>query len=174
MPLDFAAIENAIHAWAVQASGLGAAKVIWANQHLGQRARPFVTLRLLGIERIGHDALVQSYDGAAAPGQEVTLAVDGRRTLVVGVQAFSTSVVGAGTAREIASRIQTALSLPGTQAGLRAAGLAVLNEGRITDIPELVETRWESRASFDVRFHCTDSATEKTGFIATTEIEEDP
>jgi hypothetical protein len=174
MALAWATVENALHAWVVSASGLAAGKVLWAFQNIGQRERPYVTLRILGLERVGHDALVQSYDADAAAGQEVTLAVDGRRTLVVSVQAYSAGVVGAGTAREIVAKVQTALSLPSVQTTLRAAGLAVLNEGRITDVPELVETRWESRASLDVRFHCIDSASEKTGYIASVQIEEDP
>lgn len=172
MALNWATIQTALHAWIVAGTGLAVGRVVWANQAMPQPQRPYVTLRLMALAPVGHDGVHSTTNLAAPAGEEVTLTVEGRRHLTVGVQAYASAVTGAGTAAELLAKAQTALSLPTVHAGLRAAGLAVLNEGGITDLSALLETKFEGRAAMDVRFHCVDEVAEKTGYIATVEIEE--
>jgi hypothetical protein len=173
MALDWTAIENALHAWLAASTGLAAANVIWSNQSNPQPARPYVTMKMLDLGHVGRDALTHAYDPTAVPRAELTTTVDGRRELTIAVQVFSASTTGAATARALLTKAQTALSLPGVQSVLSAAGLAILNEGRITDLTELLETRWQSRASVDVQFNCVDSAQETTGFIESVDLVDD-
>jgi hypothetical protein len=171
--LNWTTLENALHAWIVAATGLAADRVIWSHQGVPERPAPYVTLKILDLSSVGHDGLVQSYDGGAPAGQEITFTLEGRRHLTVSVQAFSDAATGATSAHAILSKARTALSLPGVHAALLAGGLAAFNEGGITDLSAIRETRWQSRAAMQVRFHCVDSAAEKTTWIETVEVTQD-
>lgn len=173
-PLDWTVCENALHAWLVSATGLDAAKVVWANQDGPEPTGAFVTLKVLAFTPApGLDALVQTYDAGGAAGADLILAVDARRQLSVSVQAFSPAVTGPTSARALLAKAQAALALPGVRSGFSAARLASFNASGITDVSAVRETKWQSRASMEVRFHAVDSVSERTTWIATAEVSQE-
>lgn len=166
MAIGWSDIEAAILAWFKASSGLSA--VIWANQTAPQPALPYATLLIRPPARLAaQDDVQEVYVGSNPAGQEVELRQKGVREISVSCQVFSAAVRGAGTAREILAKAQTGLETPSLRQALYQAGLSVVDEGAITDVSALVETKYQSRAAMDVLFYCVDEVTEKTGYIET-------
>jgi hypothetical protein len=76
-------------------------------------------------------------------------------------------MTSSGTARDLLSRAQSALSLPSTISAFDAAGIAELKADGIRDLTTLVETSFEGRAAMDVTFGLSDSVTGRVGYIET-------
>ena len=101
-------------------------------------------------------------------GHEVANTVCGLREMTVSVQAFvgkPESGVPTTDAVQHLSVANSALGSPTVLALLDAAGLAIIDEGDVTDISEIVGDAFDSRAQFDVRFLLAANAAEHTGYI---------
>lgn len=171
MPLDFASIEDALYTWAFAQLGM---PVFWSNQKFPQPARPYATLKLTGPRVLsGSDAAETTTDLGRPAGEEVETKYSGPRELTCSVQVYAVPTSGASSARALLARAQASLSRDSVAAALRAAGLAIVDQGGIADLTALLETNWESRAAMDVRLGCTDSATDRTGYIETVELVDD-
>lgn len=157
-------IEDALHVWVIAASGL---PVVWAEQ---TGARPpvgsFATLRLGPLVQVGAvDDVVHSYDAGRAAGAEIELEVRSVREFTASVQVFSSTTVGDNGARAIAQRTQSALYLPGARYALGLVGLSPFDPGTLQVLNQVVGTRFESRALFEVRFYVEMSLSEFTTWI---------
>lgn len=166
------AIENAVRAWVLPASGLASNRVYFADQDVpATEAAPRVTIRIGGPVHLGIDAIEQSFDPGQPAGQEILQTARGFRTITVDLQSFAPTMVGAGdTALAVMAKIQAALSLPSVRYALNAAGLGVLQEGSIQRIPQVRQTINEDRATLSVRFCVTQSISERLGYIESVEV----
>lgn len=166
------AIENAVRAWVLPASGLASNRVYFADQDVpATEAAPRVTIRIGGPVHLGIDAIEQSFDPGQPAGQEILQTARGFRTVTVDLQSFAPTMVGAGdTALAVMAKIQAALSLPSVRYALNAAGLGVLQEGSIQRIPQVRQTINEDRATLSVRFCVTQSISERLGYIESVEV----
>lgn len=106
-------------------------------------------------------------------GHEVGIEVSGMREITVSCQAYverPDSLDPTKHALHLMSVAQSSLGLPATLAALSAAGLAVVDEGDVTDISEVIGEAFASRANMDVRFGLASNVEERTGYIDQTEI----
>lgn len=124
-------------------------------------------------------ALTDDYDNAQLSyanndtGHEVGIEVVGLREITVSCQIFVArpdSLDPTKHALHFMSIAQSSLGLPAYLTALSTAGLAVIEEGAILDIAEVVGDSFISRASMDVRFGLAASAVERTGYIETVKI----
>jgi hypothetical protein len=83
-------------------------------------------------------------------------------------------VEDARTARELLSAAMESLDFPSVRDTLEAAGLVVVEKEAIHNISTVLESKWQGRASLDVRFRTTDSTVEKTGYVDGIIIVPDP
>ncbi len=172
MAANWDSVEAAVWAWVVAGSGLSESTVIRADQD-GPRPEPnFASIRLgRSMSPAGVvDQVSQEYDSGADPGEEITLTASGPREFEVEVEVFTASAVGSDSAFARASRVQTALGLPGVRDALHAAGLTPFDNGKVRVIPDVLDTKWEGRALLVARFYVEESASETTGYIDATEI----
>lgn len=166
--LSWTAIEDALVAWLESAAGVGA---IWANQTGEQPLMPYGTLKITGPRQSTPTPEVANVTNLDNPaGQEIEQTVIMRGEITVSCQVFSQVTAGAGTARELLQQARIALFLPARRQALADAGLALVQAGDTQDLTALLETTWQSRAAMDVRFNVVDTATERTGYIATVNV----
>lgn len=166
--IDFVAIETALRTWLGAATG---AVVIFADQDGPQPPLPYLTLGLPGLRREGGaDELRDETELKAPAGQEVVLSTYGPRELTAHCQAFTAPTTGVGTARELLQQAQSALGRPDVLEQLAQVGLAVIDEGAVTVLNLVLETRFQGRAALDVRLRVTDGSASRTGYIETVSV----
>jgi hypothetical protein len=170
-PIDWAVMEDALHAWIVGALSITAAQAIWANQHVDQPAYPFVTLAHSGFAEEGtSDETRTSYDGAAAAGEEIELLTTGPREVILSVTAHVDAASGAyktanAKATALLSAAQSSLGQLSVIDALRTAGVAIVERLPVIDTSVEINGEWVSQASMDVRLRVVSEMTEQTGYI---------
>jgi hypothetical protein len=171
-PIAQQTVEDAIYDWFNGATGL---TTIWKDQDAPQPAYPYAALKIIsGPVRFGTlDEVRQSYDAGEAAGQEIGLETGGPREITVSCQIYAlrASVTPSTSPRDYMTRAQSALGMWTYLTALRAGGLAVVEILPVQDVSERVEDTWGARAVMDVRFRLAASVTERTGYIATTEVD---
>lgn len=168
--LDFAAMENALHAWLTAETGV---QVILSRQGGPRPGDSYATLRVSEGATHGFPAEVRrkvnpapSGDGGDELQQDAVL----RKELVASVQAFTPADTGNASAQALLSRAQAGLEKPSRLEAFRAAGLALVDRGTVQDVTALLETRFEGRAALQVRFLVWDKVSDFTGYIATANV----
>lgn len=166
--MSFSALEAALKAWVVSATGLTSDRVIQANDRVPAKAMPYATILLPMPQRVGgaFDEVRHSYDGAAAAGQEIVFTVVGQRESVARLQFFAQATAGDGTARDHAMAAVLGLHLPSIRDALDAAGLVYVSVEGTFDFSERAGPAGQSRAALDVRFRWVETRVERTGYIA--------
>lgn len=168
MVLNWLTVENALQAWLKGAVG---GEVIWSNQDGCQPSMPYGTLKISGPRQSSPTPEILNTTNLSNPaGQEIEQTVVLHGQITVSCQVYARPTTGAGTARELLEQARKALFLPTQRERLRAAGLALVEAGDTQDLTALLETTWQSRAVMDVRFNVVDTASEKTGYIATVNV----
>lgn len=111
-------------------------------------------------------------------GNEVEFRVTGQREITVNVQAYERNTDEDNPATDPArnayhylSLLQASLGLPSIQQTLRLSGIALIEEGPLTDISEATEDTFESRASMDVRMRVLADLREYVGFVDQVDLE---
>jgi hypothetical protein len=84
------ALEDAIHAWVADASGLGATKVRWEQQDGPRPAAPYVSLLLATVEPTGHDETRVAANPLAFADKVVTSFDAGSNAALVTAHALAT------------------------------------------------------------------------------------
>lgn len=164
MAISWGAFQTAVRTWVQGSAGLGANKIIWANQNGNRIERPFVTLRFGDLVPIGAtDEKRRTWVGT--PGAELLETVVGQRILTLTVQAFTQQTVGSDTARAILSKVQTALRLTTVRDALNNAGLAPFDIGTVQEISTVLDGDFEGRALMAVRFHVAETVSETLTYI---------
>jgi hypothetical protein len=171
MALNWETIEDAIWTWLKAGTGLPDDSIIWADQNAPQENNPVVMARIAGplLPLGAMDSVAMNYDPSRPEGQEIELRVMGHREMTVYVQAYTDEPNGSSAAMALLSNAQIALALPTVRDGLRQAGLAPFDTGRVMNLSALDEMKFEGRASLDVRFYVADTASEFTTWIETVE-----
>lgn len=171
--MNWTDIEDAIHAWCAGSSGVEGFKAVWVSQKAPRPQVPFARLQLNSSVVAGStNERRQGFDPDAELGQEVALEVVAQTDITVSVQVFAAAPTGNDSAVAIASRLRLALSLESTLDALARVGAALVEVGSVANLAEVLDTRWEPRAAFDVTFRVADGASSTTGYIATAEIAE--
>lgn len=167
--IAWATLEDAVRTWVVNATALGADRVYFSEQDLPvSEIAPRISIRLGDLVQIGQDGFHTSYDPLQPAGQEIEVKAAGMRELVVDLQAFAPTTVGAGvTARSLLALAQAALSLPSVRTLLNDAGLGLLEQGTVQRVPQPRQAMWEDRATLSVRFCVAQSVSERIGYIDT-------
>lgn len=172
--MNIKALEDAVRAWVVSASGISATSVFFAAQDVPSPSpAPYVTISLGFPTRVGLDEVRRDYDSTAEAGQEIVYTARGPRELVVTVECFTpntTETNAQATGRQILSSIDAALSLPPIRETLNAAGMGVLRRGAPRWQPGIVRAGWEGRAWLEVVFCVIETAQARTGYIQTVAI----
>jgi len=162
-------LEDAVRTWVVNATGLAANRVYFADQDLPtSEAVPRISIRLGDLVQVGQDSVDHDYDPSRPAGQEIEIRAKGMRTLAVDLQSFAPTTVGSGTtARSVLAAAQAALSLPSVRTTLNSAGLGLLQQGTVQRIPSNALAQVEDRATLSVLFAVAQSVSERLGYIQT-------
>lgn len=140
---------------AMEMSAGGGIKASWNRRESAWRAKKFIKLDVLNIERVGHTEILRVYDSDEDKLVEVARNL---HVLVVQVSAESQSQELADTALAIASRVRSRLALAEVRALIEDAGLAVATAGTIVNTSYVDPSdvgRHVSRATFDLRLNVT-------------------
>lgn len=160
MSVNVAQLQFGIYSW-VKAELTGTVitpdRIIWLHQDAPRPPRPYVGLDLVaGPGRVGHDGL-----------KEVTPGVYD----LVGIREMTVSVAVYGHgADQIAQDLHSSLEKPTVREQLEKYGLVMIEQLDPQPVPVLVETRWEDRTTFDVRFRACSLTRDNLGYIKDVEV----
>jgi hypothetical protein len=154
-PIDWRAIEDAIHSWFATATGI---EVVWQGQDTSQLRYPFGTLNIIsGPTKIGGDDEQRSTTNLSAPaGKEVTISYTGNRQFTVSCQ------INVGkpddndpdcNARHLMSVAAAQLETLPTKDALNAVDLSVATVEGVNTFDLVVGGEWTSRVQMDVIFN---------------------
>lgn len=168
--MNWTALENALHAWVVSATGYPAARVLWRDQGANALTADHITLHLSGPIVLGTDEEYDKTDLFQPPGQEVEMIVQGDREWSLQVECYTGQTTTSSDAKSILSTLQTVGQLPLRRAILSAEGITIFDLGSVQYAPAIREAGFQGRAIVVMRFYSRDAASEKTGYIAQVEI----
>jgi hypothetical protein len=158
--IDIEALQDVIYTWVwnrVRNTCQGIS-VIWTEPNAPRPSIPYVGLKFLtGPVKLGHTDVISHV-------QDDEFVVEGQRTISLSVIVYGTG------AHQIAVNLHASLELPSVLEQLRAGGIAIWNEGQVSDISAALETGFEERSNFDVLMGVVSSQTEDVGYIGTAEI----
>lgn len=154
-------MSDAIRQWVADQTGLDA---IWMNPNAPRPARPYCALQIISVNRVGE----ASRTAINASGIS-TVTVD--REAVVSITVYeSTANTDPRSALATAETLRDSLELVSVRTPLQDAGWSLRGYELLTDAPQLLETQWESRAVFDVRFGTTKELLDDLGLIESIEV----
>ena len=153
--------SDALRQWVADQTGL---TTIWMNPNAPRPPRPYCAIQIINVARIG-----EPYRTGPDVNGFSTITAD--REAVVSIQVFeSASNPDPRSALETATDLRDTLELITVRAKLADAGWAVRAFELLTDAPQLLETQFEPRAIFDVRFGTTKELLEDVGLIESIEV----
>ena len=159
MPLDRAAIGQALRQWVMNTTGLADNKVVFEYQAGPQPEWPYATINptLATASQGLYDE--QAYDSG-------TLTHVERRTLTVSVNVYGAQ----GQTLAIAEAAQDGLELLSVSTILAAAGVSLIDKGQLRNLSTLEDTQFIERFHFDVQFAAVASTPESVGQIVSVGI----
>lgn len=157
MPLNFETIKTNLYSWATANSG--GASVIFLNENAPRPSQPYVTLFLSSLNQIGEDY---------TPESDVNGLVDmvGDREFTLQIQTYGGDCITRLENLRSSLQMQTVLDT------LRANGIVFVNHFAISDVTELLDSRFEKRAAMDVLFRIGQNYIDNLGLIQTVQVEE--
>ena len=154
-------MTDALRQWVADQTGLTA---IWMHPDAPRPARPYAALQITNSERIG-----RAWTGPADAEGMAQVTFD--RDVTVNVQIYGSSAShDPRQAFVIAEDLRDSLELTSVRAGLADDGWSFRGVELLTDAPELLDTTWEPRAVFDVRFGTSKELMDDLGLIETAGI----
>lgn len=175
--LQIDTIKAGIYKWARSVLALEIADdhIIWREQSQELPSRPCVTFKIVdGPRRTGYqDNTV--YNGDISPGVFGKFNVGGQRVMTISCQVFGTSQIPAGqnpgpNAMQVATDLNASLSRQTVLDGLSGSGIAIWNQGEVSNITAIEETEYEERAQFDMTIGVAENITDDPGTIGTANI----
>lgn len=153
--------SDALQQWVATQTGRPA---IWSHPDAPRPERPYSTLQIISVQRVG--------DAVAAPVDAQGMRqVSGDREAVVSITVYADAVNrDPRAALDMATALRDSLDLVTARHTLKQGGWAVRGFELLTDAPQLLETQWEPRAVFDVRFGTTVDQLEDVGLIESIEV----
>ncbi|TQE99497.1 MAG: hypothetical protein FKY71_08300 [Spiribacter salinus] len=157
---------EAIRQWVATETGL---ETVWLHPNAPRPARPYAAVQVLSSPRLG-EPYVGWPDGTTGAGE---VAGQTESTFSIHIyEAASAPDPRAALMRVFALR--NTLDKPTVREYFRVNQWAFRAVEMITDSPELLDTSWESRAMFDVRFGSTATQSDDLGVIETAVVNNDP
>ncbi len=152
MALDLAAFRQTVFDWASGESGL---TTIFERPNQPRPSTPYVSLNIVGgpVKQGGQQEV--RFD-------DPTFSVNALLALTVSVKAYGNQT---NDPISILTNLQLSLGKLEVLESLRSGGIAVWNEGPISDISEVLETGFEERANMDVLFAASHSTVTDGGLI---------
>ena len=165
MPANWQAIQDAIFAWAVAASGYPSAKVIWRDQDGFAPSGDYIILALLGSDTV--EGTVQHYrtDPLKPPGQEVILTVGGTRSVQIEAQVLTSQTVTSTDALATAEKMRTRTSLPSVRGLLLSAGISPYDQGTVQQVNQVRAANFVGRSVYSFRAYTADLVEERGTYI---------
>ena len=157
MSIDLNTVKNSLYAWAVSVSPVGTPIIYW-QPNAPRPTIPYLTLFLQSVVSIGQDWASGAADVAGVINQK------GDRQFTLSIQAYG------GDPLTLLENIRTSLQKQSVLDTLRAGGIAFYTATTINDITDLVDSKWERRASLDVLFGIGQVYTDAPGFFDEAEI----
>lgn len=151
-------MTDALRQWVATQSQIPA---IWLSPNAPRPPRPYATLQLTSVLRVG-----RSYIGPVDDKGNAIISHD--REVVVSVTIYeSTDNPDPRSALERASNLRDSLELVSVRNFLAQGGWSLRAVELLTDAPQLLDTKWEPRAVFDVRFGTQKQIIDDLGLIET-------
>jgi len=138
--IDIDLIQRAIYSWVFGISGLAA---IWENQNAPAPKTDYISLSLLSMVDVGHDAWAP-----VNPNKMSRILSD--KTIDVRIQCFSNNAIA------ILESIGSLSKLPDVSFIFHAAGITLLQKGKVQELTGLdTNDRFQKRAVMDTTFLLT-------------------
>lgn len=169
---DWGAIEIALHDEVETALGTTGARVVWDYQS-GDRVENstgtpfFASLRLDGMVPNWAPDYIVTNNASPPPGFEIKLAASAPTDATLTINIFSKTATGSNAARSLAEKVSQFFARESAIERLDQAGIAIIDRGPVLSVPTVLETKYESRASFTVRFSVRSGDEENTTYIQT-------
>ena len=167
MAASWSAIQDAIFAWAVAASGYPSDKVIWRDQDGFAPSGDYIILSILGSDTVEGPLAHYRTDPAKPPGQEVILTVGGTRSVQVEAQVLTSATVTATDALATAERMRTRTALPSVRDILLSAGISPFDAGSVQQVNQVRAANFVGRAVLTYRAYLADLVEERGTYIQT-------
>jgi len=130
--------EN-LYIWASENAGLQDCRVVWLDEANPKLRKPFIGLKLIdGPDSRGFEPEIRW----KKPDPKPTLSRQKRFTLSVNVYGRR--------ALSVADSLRDSLDIPTVYETFCRAGFSVVSVGLIRDLTELLDTKFEKRAQFDI------------------------
>jgi len=168
----WALVRDAIVQAMIRASGLDESHVLWAYQNTNQPTDDYIDLSISGSENPCQDAIVATTDLTRPAGEEIQLATQGFREVVLSVEVYTKTTVTSDEeldALAIAERIRSAIILPTLRDRALKFGVSFFDSfGAAQYLPKLISTGFRGFALLHIRmFIPAVAAVEYTGYINT-------
>jgi hypothetical protein len=161
--LILADVRKAIYNWVKRETEgqVESTSIIWRDQGEPLPPRPAVALKITsGPLRTGYS------DNLGVNQTTGKTTVGGQRVLVVSVQLFgSRSDPGSPRVDQVAADLNASLSKPAVLLELRKSGVAVFNQGEVTNLSDVEETEFEERAEFSVMLGVAENQVDDPGYF---------
>ena len=165
MPASWSAIQDAIFAWAVAASGYPSDRVIWRDQDGFAPNGDYIILSILGSDTVEGPVRHERTDPAKPPGQEVILTVGGTRSVLIEAQVLTSQTITATDALATAERMRTRTSLPSVRDILLGAGISPFDQGTVQQVNQVRAANFVGRAVYAYRAYLADLVEERGTYI---------
>lgn len=147
--ISFTTVENAIRAWVISGTGFASNKVYFEGQEFVQVARPYATITITSIRKLGLDWGTIAEPTVELPNPPNIL--EGPRELSISISVYTNSQLGEQGCLAIGENLITALQLDSVHTALRNARVSVVSTGPVILVPGFEdEIRPVARANVDV------------------------
>lgn len=134
--------------------------IIFRDQTEPLPGRPCVTIKITsGPQRTGYQDHVVSKP-------DMTFVVGGQRVMIASIQTFGNTAIHSPMAYQLALDLNSSLSRQTVLDKLRKFGIAVFDQGQVTNITDIEETEYEERAEFSIRLGVAENQKDDPGTIA--------
>lgn len=168
--MNLAEIEPALLTVASALTGVELPCCVWQNAPRPMHNGSLVLLSWVSETPFGVDAPRWDFAAGADPLQEMTPTVVGHRRAVLQIDVEVDDQTSGVNAHAVMSRARARLMWPSVLASLRAVGLAVAGAEAIAVTDYVMDGRYVSRRTMDVRLNATAEETDldgRTSYIAT-------
>ena len=159
MTIDFNVVRTNLYNWAIANLPAGM-PVIWLYPNAPRPAVDYVSLYISTVTQVGWDWTQDPLDNTGVS------SMVGDREFIVQAQAYG------GDPVTVLQNLRTSLQKQTVLDSLRVNGIVFFNWNPINDVTELVDSRFEQRASMDINFRIADVYTDNLGVISTVVLQE--
>ncbi len=160
MTISFATVRTNLYNWAI-ANVPSGMPVIYYYPNAPRPTVDYVTLYISSVVQIGRDYIQEPTSSTSGITQQV-----GDREFTLQVQAYGNDPL------TVLENLRTSLQKGSVLASLNAVGLVYVNWFPISDITDLIDSRFEQRGTMDLLFRLANVYTDTVGNINTVVVTE--